>query len=235
MKVFAALLVAVLPLSAAQHFTAASTEFGEVATTFTDDVPMTQFCRMNLAATNAFYGVLSASAANHRQAFDIDSSEDLYCRSFDGSSSFARTNMAVVDVDINEWHSYAVVFYANNARALYVNGVLAATNNATSNPTGLDRFVIAARYSSGSIGLPLNGDMCEVAIWQRALTAEEIFAIGAPTPAARIADIPYQPLRHYPLLATSTTHAYGAFCGLMGLTNTPSTSSTHPNVIPPLQ
>tara|TARA_B100001989_G_scaffold67143_1_gene45477 strand:+ start:180 stop:824 length:645 start_codon:yes stop_codon:yes gene_type:complete len=72
---------------------------------------------------------------------------------------------------LNQWWNGAVTWNDSTGWVLYLNGVQVDTNSNTADPNGTTR-VYVARYGSGNY---FDGDIAEVLIYNRALTAAEIF------------------------------------------------------------
>ena len=72
---------------------------------------------------------------------------------------------------LNQWWNGAVTWNNSTGWVLYLNGGQVDTNSNTADPGGTTRVYIA-RYSSGNW---FDGDIAEVLIYNRALTAAEIF------------------------------------------------------------
>jgi hypothetical protein len=110
----------------------------------------TNFWRLNLGAT----GVVQAQA-------NAGSSEN-------GTSSAPATAGA--------WNHAVGVYSANNARTGYVNGGNGGSGSTTATPAGIDRVSAGIRDSSTQ-NQPFGGQLGSWALWNSALTAEEVAAL----------------------------------------------------------
>lgn len=102
-----------------------------------------------------------------------------------GTSLVARDGQSTqtVAVTLNEWHHVAFVFDGTN-KHLYVDGVFIASTVAKSEhdyAQSNDRFVIgkmAYSYTNTSSYFPFNGQICDVRIYDHALSVKEVKEIA---------------------------------------------------------
>jgi hypothetical protein len=88
------------------------------------------------------------------------------------------------------WHHVVGVFSANNFRSLYVDGVLAGSNNTAANTA-----VNPVRFSIGLLDRPtaadfFSGDLDEISVYRGELTESEVsalYAVDVPEPSACVA------------------------------------------------
>lgn len=77
-----------------------------------------------------------------------------------------------------QWHHAAAVFASSTSRTAYWNGAGGTPETTAVAPSGVNSVVIGARYNT-TLGAYFAGGIAEVAIWNDALTAEEIAAHAA--------------------------------------------------------
>jgi hypothetical protein len=79
----------------------------------------------------------------------------------------------------NTWQHGAGVTASSNSRTAYRNGTAGTTNTTARAMSGLNRFIVGARYSAGSLGAYFDGQLAEVGLWDVVLSAGEIAALAA--------------------------------------------------------
>lgn len=84
-----------------------------------------------------------------------------------------------------QWHHAAGVFDSSTSRTAYWNGSAGTPNTTAATPSGVNSIVIGARYNT-TLGAYFGGALAEVAIWNVALTADEIAAHAAGVSADQI-------------------------------------------------
>jgi hypothetical protein len=89
------------------------------------------------------------------------------------SGATASTAFTSTGFSTNTWHSAAAVYASTSSRAAYIDGGSKGTNTATRTPTSLNRFGIGILARSDFVG-NLNGYIAGAAVWDVALTDEEI-------------------------------------------------------------
>ena len=96
---------------------------------------------------------------------------DVVCGANSGSTVWYIKGGNISD---NQWHLVTTV-RNNNTAYLYVDGILAGTNNTNTNPfSSTYASTIGIEYWSGSYYYPINGSIDEVRIWNRSLSASEV-------------------------------------------------------------
>jgi hypothetical protein len=97
----------------------------------------------------------------------------------DGDGSFAISSTSNTS---GTWAHACAVFSSSTLRAAYLNGGGKGTNTDSRTPPGLNRTVIGARYlSGGGKDFFTNGDICDAAIWDIALSDSEVASLASGT------------------------------------------------------
>jgi len=94
----------------------------------------------------------------------------------------------------NTWHHGCGVFAATNDRRCYIDGGSKGVDVGNQNPVGALTAAIGANFTGGSL---LTGAVAEAAIWNVALTDDEVAALGAgysPLAVSPAALVAYWPL-----------------------------------------
>jgi hypothetical protein len=82
---------------------------------------------------------------------------------------------------LGRWYHFAYTFDdANNRQTLYVDGLPVVSGTETKSP-GYDThaFILGADNEAGTLSYFLNGEIDEAALYNRALTAQEVMAFTA--------------------------------------------------------
>ena len=96
-----------------------------------------------------------------------------YCHSSGTLSIYINGYTNTTLPSVNTWY-YVTATRSGTAISLYVNGNLAASNTTSHSITTSLNARIGTNASGGEI---FDGNMCNVAVWSRALTAEEIRSV----------------------------------------------------------
>lgn len=83
-----------------------------------------------------------------------------------------------INITAGSWYAIGGVWSASNNRLIYLDGVAGTANTTTKNPSGIDNLTIGSQWFSGSVQNEFNGKLAECAIWDAALTAGEMKALG---------------------------------------------------------
>ena len=145
-----------------------------------------------------------------------------------GAGAAASTSTGI---SANTWHSLLAVFTSATSRAIYIDGGSKGTNATNKNPAGFDRTVIGAvTTGSSSVTQYMDGQICEVAIWNAALTDAEALILTKYSPLfVRPESLVY----YVPLIgrAAPEIDIVGGYD--MALINAPLNSATQPPIIYP--
>ena len=95
-------------------------------------------------------------------------------RSSSGFPSISKAGLT----SLNTWYHVGGTFESSTNRKAWLNGSSGPTNTFSSTPTGLDTTTLGA-YNGSSIINPHSGLICEVGIWNVALTTAEVGVLAA--------------------------------------------------------
>ncbi|RKY12812.1 MAG: hypothetical protein DRP52_04265, partial [Planctomycetota bacterium] len=100
-----------------------------------------------------------------------------YIRADTRSSSGWQEVASTAQFSGNTWHHAAAVFASSTSRTVYLDGGNSATNTTSVTPSGIDRISIA-RLGDSSPGNYMSGRVAEVAMYNAALSADEIASLA---------------------------------------------------------
>jgi len=81
---------------------------------------------------------------------------------------------------VNTWHHACGVCTANDDRKVYIDGGNSSTGNTNIGDFTAENTTIGARYTNGpSVLLPMDGRVAEAAIWNVAMSDDEVAALAA--------------------------------------------------------
>jgi hypothetical protein len=102
-------------------------------------------------------------------------------RSYGGGSSRMATTSG--GATINVWHHACAVFASDVSRSVYIDGGSKGTDTNSSSPLGVDNIGIGSIYywtgSSNDFSSPMSGRIAEAAVWNAALTDDEVAVLAA--------------------------------------------------------
>jgi hypothetical protein len=90
----------------------------------------------------------------------------------DGTFHSVTSNTAISP---NTWTHFAVTLDSSNAAAMYINGILDKTASLTASPLANDKILTIGAWWEGTYKQFFNGLIDEVRVYNRALTAAEIY------------------------------------------------------------
>ena len=100
------------------------------------------------------------------------SNDNIYARQYTGGVLAAA---GVGSFSIDTWHHACAVYAATDDRKVYLDGGAPGTNTAVGSPSGIDTVTVGSYAYNGSRGRsPFSGRLAEAAMWNVALTANEI-------------------------------------------------------------
>lgn len=181
----------------ARAFVAASSQFLERSPAPAIGLPCTMAAWIRpTSLAGAGYPIgLSHSSANNWIWAQVETTGAISAFHFDGSVSAAATSG--VGLTNGAWGHIAAVFASNSSRSAYVNGGNAGTNSTVCSNSTIDSLLLGAQWVSGARTGFFGGDIAEAAIWNVALSAAEIAALGAgvsPLLVRPLALVAYWPL-----------------------------------------
>ena len=142
--------------------------------------PFTMACWFNPANDTAGGTLMSIGVANGLDRFQMVNRGDL-AGDFIAISSLvgatAATATTTIGYTANTWHHAAAVCASITGRSIFLNGGGKDTNTTSSNPAGINNILQGGRWST-SRGFFFNGRMAEAAIWNVALTDDEVLSLS---------------------------------------------------------
>lgn len=153
-------------------FVAASSQNMEIASAVVSSMPLSIFARCETdttAAGNAAVVSISGSSGTHAFQLRRNGGQAEAVAAEGGSVGAA----SVSGFGVGAISALTAVFASATSRTIYNQGGGSGTNATNVTPASLDRTNIGARYNTGSLGSFFDGRVCDVAIWDAALTAEE--------------------------------------------------------------
>ncbi len=168
-------LLAVLGMSvyAARTFHYGASQFYESQTAPVTTYPFTVSCwfRSTSAATNQAVVCLSYTGDSRR--FQIVVRDPITLAVVTNTGTVGVNVTSSVPFIVGEWTSAIAVCASSTSQIIYVNGSGAGTNTTSMPLSGLNRFQIGTRVA-GTYGAYFDGDIADVAVFNVALTDEEI-------------------------------------------------------------
>jgi hypothetical protein len=183
-------------VSASLSFNGTS-DYARLASAVIATHPVTLACWANvtsIAASITTLGVTS-SADQSRQSIGITATTGAAHIQTDSGAS-AAVGVSATGVTINTWQHLCGACSAANSRIAYRNGVAGTTETTSRTPASLSRTSIGVRDTNTQANW-VPGLVAHAAIWNVALTAEEILALAKgwnPTRIRRSALVFYVPL-----------------------------------------
>ena len=188
--------------------------------------PLTMACWFKSASVAAPKTLLSIGTSGGTARHQLIEAQNLAvpvrADSIDSGGSLASAS-ATGSISTGQWYHAAGVWTASNSRAAYLNGANSGTNTTSITVSGTNRTMVGARISAGTVGSFYAGEIAEAAIWNVALTADELKSLAAGFSPRLIR--PQSLVFYAPLIATVQDIRAG-----IALTDTSTTSATHPPV-----
>ena len=163
----------------ARVFVRASSQYLERVSTVVSGAPFTMH--------TGFYSVNTSVESNLMAVFDKDDTSQRFQLSIlhpafsnkvhvftqvGGASDFALSSTGYT---INTWHTAQAVFAASNDRRAYLDGGNKGTSSVDLTPAGIDKVMLAFGTAGGAY---LDGNLAESAIWDVALSDDEVADLG---------------------------------------------------------
>lgn len=164
----------------ARVFVSGSSQYLQVSSAVLTSAPLTMACwgySTTLTATGVLMSI-NDSAGSHRFQISAEGAA-----AGDPISAFAQAAgngnaQTTSSYPANTWFHAAGVFASSTSRASYLNGGNKGTNTTSVAPSGVNTTALGTRYASGSRGLFLSGRVAHAAIWDDALTDDEILVLS---------------------------------------------------------
>lgn len=120
----------------------------------------------------------SASAANlNCFQLQMNSGEQIVARTGAGAASSLSTTAGSLTAGV--WSQAGAVFASSTSRTAYLDGVAATPQTTSRVPSGIDQVTVGVEsYSAGSFQVPWNGEICEVGVWDVALSDAEMATLA---------------------------------------------------------
>jgi hypothetical protein len=214
----------------AYNFTAASSQYLSTASTPVSSLPCTLACwfRITNTSDNNLLVTLDSGASSRIQISNngaASQKRSVQAATFNSSNVFGRIAYSEESYAANNWYHAAGVFETSTTRNAYFNGNV-GTNDGTDgiSVSGINKILIGARTSAGTIGQYNNGQIAEVGIWNVALTAAEVASLAKGMTCDKVRP---QSLVFYAPLIRNLQDVRG---GLTITNNNTATVAEHPRV-----
>lgn len=152
----------------------------EATSTPVTTFPFTMSCWFNPANVTTGGTLMSLGVANGTDRFQMVIRGDL-AGDFIAISSLvgatAATATTTIGYTANTWHHAIAVCRSITSRSIFLNGGGKNTNTTSSNPAGINNILLGSRWST-SRGFFFNGRIAEVAIYNAALTDDEVISLS---------------------------------------------------------
>ena len=161
-------------------FTSASSTYLVTMTTPVAALPLTIAAWFNPSAVATTRDIVSiADSANTTDAYNLQqrASAGVGARAADTGGPVAAISSKVVVA--NTWQLGVATFASTTLRTAYIDGRNPGTSSTSKTPTGLDQVGVGADVNS-SVVTPFDGSISNVCIWNRALSAAEVWQLFDP-------------------------------------------------------
>lgn len=161
-------------------FSLNGTSYIEATSTPITQVPFTITCWFlppNVTADGTLVSIGNSATANR---FQLDVNGSLAGDPIRISAIAASTATASCTTPFiaNTWQHAAAVCSSITSRSIYLNGGGKATNTTSITPAGINNIMIGGRWNGGTRGFFFNGRIAEVAIYNAALTDDEVMSLS---------------------------------------------------------
>ncbi len=216
----------------ARLFDDASSQYlrGDIST-IVNDVPvsMAAWIYTDINSINQVpVGLFTAAVEDNRIYMTVDSASKFSAVYHNNVYGIAATTASY---SVNTWHHICGVFSAGNSRSVYMDGGSKVTNTTsiTPFPSSLDRFSVGVADDSSPTAY-MSGRVAEAAVWELALSDEEVAALGK-----GFCPLLVRPchLTHYVSLVRD--HDLDTVGGLRLTAGNSPTVADHPRIIYPTQ
>jgi len=157
-----------------------SSSYIEATSTPVTATPFTMVCWFNPTnvSTDGALMAIGNSAGSNRFQMNMNGATggDTIAISSVGASTATASSTNLFTA--NTWHHAAAVCASNASRTIYLNGVQGTPNTTSITVVGVNNIMIGGRWNGGSRGFFANTKIAEVAIWNIALTNDEVLSLS---------------------------------------------------------
>ena len=157
-----------------------SSSYMEATSTPVTAEPFTMVCWFNPTnvSTDGAIMAIGNSAGSNRFQMNMNGATggDTIAISSVGASTATASSTNLFTA--NRWHHAAAVCASNASRTIYLNGVQGTPNTTPITVAGVNNIMVGARWQAGTRGFFANVKTAEVAIWNIALTTDEILSLS---------------------------------------------------------
>lgn len=209
----------------AYKFATASSQYLELAAAPVTAVPLSISLWFNTANVSNIDSLFTIQDGNGNDQFLLYyGGTDFVTMAIQGSTLVSAVRS--VSGLTNQWVHVCGVYAANNSRTAYVNGVAGITNTSTATPNAanIDTVRVNVRYFGGSLGSYGNANIAEIAVYNVALSGDEIVMLSKGFSASLVKP---QNLVYYAPLIRDLGDIRG---GLIHTNNNGATVANHPRI-----
>jgi len=134
---------------------------------------MSAWAKLNNSSGNRGIISIGNASTNHRYILYMSTSFLL----FYVQDSSGYNQISYYGISENTWYHCCAVMESSSSRKLYINGINVSSSTLTMSPVGIDSLYIGAIHSSGVDGF-MNGQIADAAVWNAALTEDEIKSLA---------------------------------------------------------
>jgi hypothetical protein len=215
----------------AYSFTAASSQYLSTASTPVSSLPCTLACWFRITNTNnnTVLLALDSGASSRIQITNngvASPKRAVQALTLNSSNVFGRVGANTATYSTDTWYHAAGVFEDNDTINAYFNGSVGTivTDSPAVSVSGINKILVGARTSAGSLGQYHDGQIAEVGIWNAALTDDEIASLAKGITCDKVRP---SALRFYAPLVRNLQDVRG---GLTITNNNTATVAVHPRV-----
>jgi hypothetical protein len=155
-----------------------SSSYIEATSTPVTAEPFTMACWFNTLNNSAGGSLMSIGNSSTTNRFQLNANGNAGNVGISAVGSTTQTASTSTNYTTNVWHHAAAVCGSSSNRSAYLNGGGKQSNNLSVTPAGINNIIIGSRWNGGSRGFYFGGRIAEVAIWNIALTDDEILSLS---------------------------------------------------------
>jgi len=159
-------------------FAKASSQYAELTASVPSAEPMTLSCWYNatdFATAPICLAVHSGTTSGLKLGFTTGGAVQIVATDSGGSNGVANSS---TNTTAGTWAHALGTTSANNSRSAYLNAFGLQTNTTPITLSGLSKYVLGANYNGGSRNFYANGVIADAAVWNVALSSQEILALS---------------------------------------------------------